>query len=224
MIASGRVKPDELHDFNARAELQRLDKFADTSAVGGGPWREVSVRVKMPSPQSKDSSPSGESNSPDFEVAGVRYRSLVALLSAHIQDPFTSNTCVYTPFTEWWLPPGATSPIRIYGEAYSSDIAIQLYEEIRQVPPPPDNPGIESAVALLLLGSDATHLADFGTASLWPIYVVFGNMSKTDRLKPSRFPVAHLAYLPKAGGTRHVPCEPYIYIRDLAPGYLCRPL
>lgn len=197
LIASGRVVPEELKGFNARTELQRLDKFADTSPFGGGPWRLDSVKIKMPCTKGNNPGFSGESDAPDFEVHGIRYRSLVSLLTSHIQDPSTSNACVYTPFTEWWVPPGTETPIRIYGEAYSSDIAVRLYEEVKQKPPPPDHPNIESVIALLLLGSDATHLADFGTASLWPIYATFGNMSKYDRSKPSKCPVAHLAYLPK---------------------------
>ncbi|KAI0647705.1 hypothetical protein C8Q79DRAFT_999321 [Trametes meyenii] len=45
--------------------------------------------------------------------------------------------------------------------------------------------------------SDSTHLADFGTASLWPIYVQFGNQSKYERAKPSARACHHAAYIPK---------------------------
>ena len=38
--------------------------------------------------------------------------------------------------------------------------------------------------------------SNFGTASLWPVYLFFGNMSKYDSSKPSEFPACHLAYLP----------------------------
>ena len=119
------------------------------------------------------------------------------LLISKLQDPASSKSFVHTPFSEWWCPPGNSTPIRIYGEAYSSDIAIQLYEEIKEIPPPVDSPPVESAIVLLMLGSDATHLANFGTASLWPIYVFFGNMSKYDSSKPTEFAACHLAYLPK---------------------------
>ncbi|KAJ3569072.1 hypothetical protein NP233_g5289 [Leucocoprinus birnbaumii] len=47
-----------------------------------------------------------------------------------------------------------------------------------------------------MLWSDATHLADFGSASLWPIYCYFGNQSKYERLKPSNFAAHHIAYIP----------------------------
>jgi len=197
LIASGRVDPVELKGFNARTEFRRLDTFAAGSKIGGGPWKTDSIQIKMPCTRAHNPTFSTEEDAPVFEVSGVRYRSLVDLLVAKVQDPSFSKSFEYTPFTEWWCPLPGAKPIRIYGEAYSSDAAVQLYEEIRGIPAPPDHPQIESVVVMLMLGSDATHLADFGTASLWPIYVVFGNMSKYNRSKTSEFAACHLAYLPK---------------------------
>jgi hypothetical protein len=76
---------------------------------------------------------------------------------------------------------------------------VHLCEEIKKILTPPNHPQIKNGVVLLILGSDATHLANFGTASLWPIYAFFGNQSKYDASKPSEFPASHLAYLPKVG-------------------------
>ena len=56
-------------------------------------------------------------------------------------------------------------------------------------------------VVLLMLRSDATHLASFGTASLWPVYVFFGNQSEYGASKPSECAAYHLAYIPKVGQT-----------------------
>ena len=197
LITSGLVVPRDLEGYNARTELRRLDAFAASSKVGGGPWKTDSIKIKMPCTRALKPTFSTEKDAPTFEVHGVRYRSLVDLLVAKVQDPSFSKSFRYTPFTEWWCPPGSTKPIRIYGEAYSSDVAVQLYEEIKGIPPPPGHPQIESVVVMLMLESDATHLADFGTASLWPIYVLFGNMSKYDRSQTSEFAACHLAYLPK---------------------------
>lgn len=197
LISSGKVVPEEVQGFRAATELRRLDKFGAESPIAGGPWRTSSVRIKMPCAKANGPSFSKEGDAPEFEISGIRYRSLVDLLTSKLQDPASSTSFVHTPFSEWWCPPGSTTPIRIYGEAYSSDIAIQLYEEIKGIPPPADSPPVESAIVLLILGSDATHLANFGTASLWPIYVFFGNMSKYDSSKPTEFAACHLAYLPK---------------------------
>ena len=43
---------------------------------------------------------------------------------------------------------------------------------------PDDNPDTEVTVLAMMLWSDSTHLTSFGTASLWPVYLYFGNLSK----------------------------------------------
>ena len=199
LIHSGKVIPDELKDFKAATEIRRLDEFAAKSSIAGGPWKTGSVRIRMPCMRSNKPPFSTEEGAPEFEVPGIRYRSLVHIITSKVKDPSTSTPFVHRPFTEWWCPPSGDRPIRIYGEAYSSDIAIQLSEEVKGIPPPVGHPNIEDVIVLLMLGSDATHLANFGTASLWPIYLFFGNMSKYDSSKPSEFPACHLAYLPKVG-------------------------
>src|SRR6266567_260860 len=47
-----------------------------------------------------------------------------------------------------------------------------------------------------MLDSDSTHLANFGTATLWPVYTLFSNQSKYSCAKPSNFAAHHVAYLP----------------------------
>ncbi|KAJ7185362.1 hypothetical protein C8R46DRAFT_377085 [Mycena filopes] len=44
--------------------------------------------------------------------------------------------------------------------------------------------------------SDSTHLANFGNAKLWPIYMLFGNLSKYIRAKPNSGAEHHVAYIP----------------------------
>jgi hypothetical protein len=138
----------------------------------------------------------------------------VDLITSRLQDPATSGTFTGRPFTEWWCPPGSTKPIRIYGEAHSSEVAIKLYEDIKEIPAPDDHPDIQSVVILLMLGSDATHLASFGTASIWPLYVFFGNDSKYDAT------AYHLAFFPKV---RHVVITSPMPITYLSAGtrWLC---
>lgn len=206
-ISSGRISPSGLSGFRAATELRRLDEFAARSPIAGGPWQTGSVKIKMPCMRGNNPQFSTEVEAPEFEVSGIRYRSLVDIIVSKVTDPSSLGSFTRQPFTEWWYPLGSSgTPIRIYGEAYSSDITVQLSEEVKDIPPPTEHPGIENMVVLLMLGSDATHLASFETASLWPIYVFFGNMSKYDSSKPSEFPACHLAYLPKVIWSLH-PCS-----------------
>ena len=63
---------------------------------------------------------------------------------------------------------------------------------------PPDDPNCkrEKVVAALMVSSDATMLTDFGMAKAWPIYLMFGNLSKYIRAQPDSGAMHHLAYIP----------------------------
>lgn len=208
-ISNKGIKAKEMKGFSSKRELNRLDKYGEGSQIAGGPWKSGSVKVKMP----HTGTHVAEKEAPDFEVHGIRYRSLVDIITSRIQEPSTSKPLKGTPFTEWWCPPRCTKPICIYGEAHSSDTAIRLYHDIKGIPPPLDHPDIQSVVVLLMLGSDSTHLASFGTASIWPIYVFFGNKSKYDTGKQSVFPAYHLAYLAKVWFTKTLHASTHISLQ-----------
>ncbi|THG93149.1 hypothetical protein EW026_g8011 [Hermanssonia centrifuga] len=74
------------------------------------------------------------------------------------------------------------------------------YEKIRATPCA-DGCQLEIVVAAIMLWSDSTHLAQFGNASLWPIYAFFGNQSKYVRGKPTEFAAQHMAYIPSLPDT-----------------------
>ncbi|KAL0062348.1 hypothetical protein AAF712_010759 [Marasmius tenuissimus] len=51
------------------------------------------------------------------------------------------------------------------------------------------------------MASDSTHLANFGTASSWPIYMYLRNCTKYERGHPKFFTAHHLAYIPQIPDT-----------------------
>ena len=91
--------------------------------------------------------------------------------------------------------------IRIITNLYNSDAMLEAHESLQTQPRnPEDPPDMEYAVAGIMLYSDATKLANFGSQSLWPIYLYIGNLSKYIRGKPSSFAAQHLAYIPSVSG------------------------
>ena len=58
---------------------------------------------------------------------------------------------------------------------------------------------LEAFVAGIIFYSDVTHLTNFGTASLYPMYMYIGNQSQYSRAKPSEFAAHHIAYIPNVG-------------------------
>jgi Plavaka transposase len=108
----------------------------------------------------------------------------------------TSSTFYHlTPFRLFWKPTADTEPERVVTELYNSDAFLDEYEKLQHQPKEPGC-DLERVIAALMVWSDSTHLANFGQASLWPIYIFFGNQSKYSRAKPSHFAAHHLAYLP----------------------------
>jgi hypothetical protein len=99
-----------------------------------------------------------------------------------------------TPFQQLWnVSDGHT--VNVYSEAYSSPAFLEAHKEINSLPHDPDD-DLERVVASLMMWSDVTHLASFGDASLWPVYLLFGNQSKYTQGKPTASTCHHVAYIP----------------------------
>jgi hypothetical protein len=84
---------------------------------------------------------------------------------------------------------------RIYDEVYTSDAWIAAHELLQRQPREPGCT-LERVIAGLMFWSDSTHLADFGTAKAWPIYMYFANLSKYARARPTSGACHHIAYIP----------------------------
>ena len=90
-------------------------------------------------------------------------------------------------------------PTNGYSLNSDSDAFIAAHDDIqRHGLLPPDDLGCvrKKIIAALMFWSDSTHLTDFGTAKIWPIYLVFGNLSKYIRGRPTSGAWYHLAYIP----------------------------
>jgi len=55
---------------------------------------------------------------------------------------------------------------------------LDMHTEVQHAQTDDPNCKQEKVVAALMFWSDTTHLATFGTARMWPIYMLFGNLSK----------------------------------------------
>jgi Plavaka transposase len=121
------------------------------------------------------------------------------------RQPFPSQSPkAFTPFRlePYWHPSKGEPPERVYSEIYTANAWNNEYDEINKSHHGKDGPNqdLEAFIIGILLWSDSTVLAQFGTASLWPIYLYIGNQSKYTRAKPTSMSAHHLAYLPKVHG------------------------
>jgi hypothetical protein len=186
-----------LQNFSARSELRRLDGESgkDSSSLPfthENGWKKSTARIKLPAERVKQT----EDNAPELEVPGVYHRSLLEVFTTALQDE-SAKSFHYTPFSLFWKPTPESTPERVYSELYNSDAFLEEHRKVQQLPPEPGpQPEYERAIVACMLSSDSTHLANFGTQSLWPVYTFIGNQSKYARGKPSQFAAHHLAYIP----------------------------
>ena len=67
------------------------------------------------------------------------------------------------------------------------------------------NSELEPFVAGIHCYLDVTHLADFGTTSLYLMYMYIRNQSQFTPAKPSEFTAHHIAYIPKVLYVFYIP-------------------
>jgi hypothetical protein len=195
VILAPDFKISDLSNFNAKRELRRLDgeMEADSSStpfVNTNGWKQSSVYIRLPCEKVHQK----EDAAPILEVPGVYHRSLIEVVTTALQDA-AAKTFHFTPFSLFWQQSPESTPERVYSEIYNSDSFLEEDKKVKELPPEP-GPQYEHAIAALMVGSDSTHLGQFGAAALWPIYTFFGNQSKYDRAKPTQFAAHHTAYIP----------------------------
>ncbi|KAF9039172.1 hypothetical protein BJ165DRAFT_1531274 [Panaeolus papilionaceus] len=189
-ILSPSFRVHHLLGFDAHTENQRLDREIIRSELHSN-FTERPIHIDVPSGQAGKSPVS-------CTVPGFLYRSIVTV----IKEAFTGSLAHllhYSPFRLYYHNPDSGKDERVFGEIYTSDAFLAESDKVRyKSPADPADPTCtrEKVVAALMFSSDATHLADFGTAKAWPIYLMLGNLTKYVRSQPDSGAMHHLAYVP----------------------------
>lgn len=191
VLLDPNFKVEDLRGFNA----ERAEKQAEKDAADVFPllkeFQQADVEIEVPS---------GSATLPPrkFTVPGLYYRSLVSVIKSAFADPLSRHFHL-TPFKLFHKLRSSAGQMRVFSELYNSDVFIKEHDNIRlrgRLPPNDLGCKREKVIAALMFWSDSTHLANFGTAKLWPVYMLFGNLSKYIRGKPNSGAEHHVAYIP----------------------------
>ncbi|KAK7684228.1 hypothetical protein QCA50_012552 [Cerrena zonata] len=195
----------QLDGFSAHRENKRLDEAnrrqaSHSNPVSEGPtirhplfdagqFHETSVTINVPT---------GEADGGrKVEIPGLHHRKLIDLITAAFSTDKFANRLHYSPFQLFHRSPLTNEDQRVYSELYNSDAFLEEDDKVKRYAPTDDpNCTLEKVVAALMHWSDTTHLADFGTAKLWPIYLILGNLSKYIGALPDSGACHHVAYIP----------------------------
>lgn len=132
-----------------------------------------------------------------FTVPGFHYRPLTAVIRAAFTEAM-SRWFHFTPFKRFWKSPATSQEQRLHDELYMSDAWIQAHDDL-QKQRRDDGCKLEKVIAGLMFWSDSTHLAQFGNAVAWPIYLYFGNQSKYACACPSSGACHAVRFIPTVG-------------------------
>ena len=191
VLLNDEFQAEDLVGFNARHANKVLD---DSEKVGAGNpytgngWREAHIDIDIPL-----SGKSATGLSQSFSVPGLHYRSLLSVMKSALAD-VTALRFHFSPFKHIWNSPAGKEE-QCFDEVYTSDAWINAHNDLQKQPNEP-NCKFEKVILGLMFWSDSTHLANFGTAKVWPLYLYFGNLSKYFRGKPSSGASHHVAYIP----------------------------
>jgi hypothetical protein len=179
---------EDLQGFNVARENQRSDA-AEKKSPFFDSFQTADINIEVPS---------GTSGIPPgtFSVPGLVYRKLTSVIQASFSSPLASHFH-FSPFKLFHRSPSGVEE-RVFSEVYNSDVFIEEHDNVQRAPLPPDQPDckLEKVLVALMVWSDSTHLANFGTAKLWPIYFLFGNVSKYIHAQPNSGACQHVAYIP----------------------------
>jgi hypothetical protein len=201
VINQDDFRKEDLAGFNAKTEAERLDTqtiksdATTPSFLDNDGWIVTSVKIPVSCPGFQFDS---EEAAPIFEVADLYIRRPLNVLKTAIEE-ISAERMHIRPFELWWQENADSVPERCYSELYNSDVFLEEQRKLDDSRGFSDmeQPTVENVIAGYMFYSDSTHLANFGTASLWPAYTAFGNISKYIRCKPTSFSIHHQAYFPK---------------------------
>lgn len=180
---------DALQSFNATRENRKADAAEEQSPFLCS-FQHADIDIEVPS------GTRGVPSRP-FTIPGLYYRKIVTLIKEAFDNPISEQFHL-TPFKLFrtrTLPSGEDNE-RVYSEMYNSDVFLDEHDRVQRAPTDDPSCKREKVIAGLMFWSDATHVAAFGTAKVWPIYMLFGNLSKYIRCQPNSGAIKHLAYIP----------------------------
>jgi hypothetical protein len=179
-----------LEKFSIKQSLRFLDKESseeEDRIIFPDDWIETSVTISIPTKSKED-------GARPYTVPGFHFRPLLEVIRSAFSD-IQAGAFHLLPFKRLWKDPLDGHQERIYDELYTSDAWLEAQDGIQKLPRDPGC-SLERVIAGLMLFSDATHLANFGTAKAWPLYLYFGNLTKYIRSSPTSGACHLVGFLP----------------------------
>ncbi|KAG2068698.1 hypothetical protein BDR04DRAFT_1023759, partial [Suillus decipiens] len=169
VILAEDFNPKDLDNFSVRQNLQQLDRDASGKGITSDDWIQTSITISIPSKSRQD-------GPQPYNVPGFHYCSLVNVIHATFSDA-QGKVFHLLPFQWLWKDPLDGHQEQVYNELYTSNAWLEAQDNIQKLPKEPGC-SLECIIAGLMFFSNATHLANFGMAKAWLLYLYFRNLTK----------------------------------------------
>lgn len=186
---------EHLRGFSIKHQERLLDKaiLTEESLAAQG-WINDTIEIALPKERIKYAT---MADVPKIKIEGAWRRPVTPITEGICKDPLLSKHRQFNGYELWHKDPVTGETERVFGEIFTSDAFLEEETRIRALPRnPEDTDDVEYVVFPWGLYSDGTHLANFGTASLWPVYAYDLGLPKDVCSKPSNFAANHIAYIP----------------------------
>jgi hypothetical protein len=159
-----------LEGFSVKRSLQELDKDEGGDRITfPDDWVETNITINIPT-KSREEGPIS------YVIPGFHYHPLLEVICAAFMD-MQASTFHLLPFKCLWKDVLDNHQEHIFDKLYTSNAWLEAQDDLQKLPKEPGC-SLERVVAGLMLFSDATHLANFGMAKAWLLYLYFGNLMK----------------------------------------------
>ncbi|KAJ3517693.1 hypothetical protein NMY22_g13906 [Coprinellus aureogranulatus] len=192
----GRLR--EIHEIIPETRIYSASQFEQRDSTefpwrdDGTSWTKSSVTIDVPF-----NTRSNTTGSQPYTINEFRYRPLVPLIREKLQSAENQQHFHFIPHELRWRAGPNKEDVRVHCELYQSDAFLEAYEEIQSLPREGPDDNLPRCVVGLMFASDATMLAHFGDAKLWPMYMFYANDSKYRRSKMSLHLGEQVAYFEK---------------------------
>jgi len=195
ILQADDFNPHDLQGFNAHTQMKLFDNsessLDENNLQWQDGWQETLVHIEVPT---QERNPNG--NGRRFTIGGLFHWPLTDVIHAVFAGE-NAKWFHLTPFKWIWRSLVTGREEWIFDKLYTSDAWNDAHDEI-QKQQLGNRCKLERAITGLMFWSDATHLAQFGSASAWPVYLFFGNQSKYMRACPTSGACHPVAFIPMA--------------------------
>ena len=175
MLQSDNFDPHDLQGFNAHTKMKHFDRsesvLDESNPLWQDGWRESLVDILVPTQEHNL-----DGNGWWFTIGGLFHWPLTTVFHSVFADA-DAKWFHLTPFKQIWCSPVTGHEQHLYDELYTLDVWNEAHDTL-QKQKHDDGCKLERVITGLMFWFDATHLAQFGSASTWPVYLFCGNQSK----------------------------------------------